>query len=289
MLITVFTPTYNRAHLLKRVYESLLQQQMPDFEWLLIDDGSTDATENVVRSFIVEGKILIKYFKQPNLGKHVAINKGVLNAQGAYFLMLDSDDYLPVNALLILKEKIEYAKQFKNIGGVVGCKTFVNKRLILTKFKENTISNSLDIRFKYNVQGDLAEVFKTAVLKDFPFPEIENEKFCPEALVWNRIAQKYDLLFFNEAIYVAEYLPDGLTHKIVKIRMNAPIASMLHYAELANYNVPLLIKLKSAINFWRFSYNSSFSLLQKMKYIKHFFYVTMLPLGFLMYLNDKKK
>lgn len=289
MLITVFTPTYNRAHLLKRVYKSLLQQHMHDFEWLLIDDGSTDATENVVRSFIAEGKILIKYFKQPNLGKHVAINKGVLNAQGTYFLMLDSDDYLPVNALLILKEKIVYAKQFKNIGGVVGRKTFVNKQLILTKFKENTISNSLDIRFKYNVQGDLAEVFKTAVLKDFPFPEIENEKFCPEALVWNRIAQKYDLLFFNEAIYVAEYLPDGLTHKIVKIRMQAPFASMLHYAELTNYKVPLLIKLKSAINFWRFSYNSSLSLLQKMKYIKHYFYVTMLPLGFLMYLNDKRK
>lgn len=289
MLITVFTPTYNRSELLKNVYHSLLQQTFVNFEWIIVDDGSTDNTEQIVQTFIKDEKIEISYLKQLNRGKHIAINNGVNEAKGTYFFIVDSDDFLPENALSILNEKILVAQDLNNIGGVVGRKMFINKQQIGSKFSSDIISDSVEIRYKYKITGDLAEVFKTSVLKEFPFPEIENEKFCPEALVWNRIAQKYQLLFFKESIYIADYLPDGLTHRIVKIRMQSPMASMLHYAELSSYKVPIQVKLKSAINFWRFSCNASIPFKEKINLLNHFFYLSMLPLGFLMYLKDKRK
>ncbi len=114
------------------------------------------------------------------------------------------------------------------------------------------------LQFRYaekgNVTGDLLEVYKTSVMREFSFPEIENEKFCPESLVWNRIANKYKLFCFNKVVYYRDYLEGGLTSKIVRIRMNSPIASTMTYAEMLDYNVSLKWKIRSAINYWRFKY-----------------------------------
>ena len=127
------------------------------------------------------------------------------------------------------------------------------------------------------------------MLKEFTFPEIENEKFCPEALLWNRIAQKYDFLFFNKGIYTTQYLEDGLTAKIVKIRMTSPLASMLCYSELATYSIPLFEKIKANINFWRFSFNSKRNFLKKIKNVNFIFSIICLPLGLLLFFNDQKQ
>lgn len=102
--------------------------------------------------------------------------------------------------------------------------------------------------------GDLSEVFRTDVMREFPFPEIEGEKFCPEVLVWNRIARKYKLRYFNEAIYIAEYQPEGLTARIVEIRMKSPIASTTCYAEMVSLNIPFNDRVRAAINYWRFRF-----------------------------------
>ena len=120
------------------------------------------------------------------------------------------------------------------------------------RYFEKINTNFMDFRYKYKFKGDMAEVVRTDVMREFPFPEIPGEKFCPEAVVWNRIAQKYKVRYFYKGIYICEYLPDGLTHKITKIRMQSPVASMLCYSELSKYNVPVLTKIKSAINYWRF-------------------------------------
>ena len=119
--------------------------------------------------------------------------------------------------------------------------------------------------------------------------EGENEKFCPEALVWNRIAQTYDLLFFNAGIYTTEYLADGLTAKIVQIRMESPISTMMCYSELEKYKIPMHQKLKANINFWRFSFNTKkYSFFQKIKKVNCFLSLIGFPLGFFMFLKDKK-
>ena len=157
-----------------------------------------------------------------------------------------------------LKTIAEYFKQVRNddsFGGVCGYMAHHDCKIIGHGCDEDVLdTNSIDLRYKHNVVGDMCEVFRTSVLREFPFPEIEGEKFCPEALVWNRIATKYKLRVFKHVIYYRDYLDGGLTDKIVKIRMNSPIASMMTYAEMTIFDIPLKQKIKAAINYWRFRF-----------------------------------
>lgn len=290
MKISVFTATYNRAYLIENLYQSLIKQSFINFEWIVVDDGSTDNTEDLFDKFIKENKIDIIYIKQENKGKHFAINKGVSIASGSLFFIVDSDDKLPNESLDKIIHYYNINKDLPNFGGVSGRNSYFDGKLVGSDNNfESIYTNALDIRYKYKIKGDLSEVFLTTVLKEFPFPEIENEKFCPEALVWNRIAQKYNLYYFSEPIYFCEYNKDGLTAKIVKIRMKSPIATMCCYAELCQYDIPIIEKMKANINFWRFSFNSSLSLIKKAQNINHLFTGVGFFLGWLMYIKDKTK
>ena len=283
-MITVLTPTYNRASLLINLYKSLIKQDFGDFEWVIVDDGSVDATTDIVDQFIQERQIVIIYIKQANGGKHRALNRGVKEAKGELVLIVDSDDSLPINSLSIIYSHYLDIKDNSSIGGVCGLMAHHDGTIIgERKISSSMNLSSIEMRYKYGFVGDVCEVFKTDVLREFPFPEIENEKFCPEALVWNRIATKYKLHYFNEVIYYRDYLDDGLTSKIVRIRMNSPIASMICYAELNQLDIPFKDKFKAAINYWRFRlcYNGSGS------YPKLFgLWNAIAPLGWLMHLND---
>lgn len=287
-MITIFTPTYNRAHLLPRVFNSLLQQVSKDFEWVVVDDGSSDNTEVLFPDFKNKADFPIQYFKQKNGGKHRAINKGVSMANGDFIIILDTDDFLSPEAVSFVKEKTQNLTT-KDTAGIAGRRIYQDGKITGSNNFDFIHCTSLDIRYKYHVTGDLVEVFKTEVLKEFPFPEIEEERFCPEALVWNRIAQKYPLDFYNQGFYVTEYLPGGLTEKIVRIRMTSPIASMIHYAELASYQIPFKEKIKASINFWRFSFNSKMGFGSKLKQTNPLMSFFTLPIGLLMYINDKRK
>ena len=255
MLITVFTPAYNRAHLLPRVYESLCRQTFRDFEWIIVDDGSTDDTESVVNSqFIMHNsQFPVRYYYQENGGKHRAINRGVKEAKGELFLILDSDDTLPPNSLELINYYYQQIKENAAFGGVCGYMAHHDGTVIGHGCNKPIMdTNSLELRYKYHVQGDMLEVFRTSVMREIPFPDIVGEKFVPEDLVWNRIAGKYKLRVFHEVVYYRDYLEGGLTDKIVKIRMKSPVASMMCYQELNSYDVPFAQKAKAAINYWRF-------------------------------------
>ncbi len=283
MLITVFTPTYNRAHLLGRLYESLCAQRFTDFEWLIVDDGSTDGTASLVQSFIAKRRIDIKYLSQRNGGKHRAINHGVGQAKGELFFIVDSDDYLPADSLQGIAT--EYAKCDSSMGGVAGLDATDGGKVIGSGLAQEFIEcNSMEIRFKHHVTGDLAEVFKTSVMREFPFPEIDGEKFCPEALVWNRIALKYNLRYFNKVIYIAEYQDGGLTDNIVRVRRQSPVTSTTYYAELLLSSIPWGQKLKAAINYWRFRLCcKKFSKVPQLPLAWN----AVWPLGWLMHLRDQ--
>ena len=279
MLITVFTPTYNRAYLLPRVYESLCKQTFRDFEWLIVDDGSVDDTKGLVDKLIIDNgqliigrsdegnsaeqnenqlsiincQLSIRYLYQKNGGKHRAINRGVKEARGELFFIVDSDDILPPNALEVVAEVYEDIKGNNSFAGVCGLDGTYEGKVIGSGLPSEIVDDtSIAVRFKLGVTGDMKEVFRTSVLKEFSFPEIEGERFCPEMLVWNRIATKYKLRYFNQVIYLAEYQDDGITSGIVKARMNSPVASMMTYAEMTQYPVPMKEKVKAAINYWRF-------------------------------------
>ncbi len=254
MLITVFTPTYNRGHLLPELFRSLCRQEFTDFEWVVVDDGSKDDTETVMRE-IMDGEhgFPIRYFKTVNGGKHRAVNRGVEEARGELFFIADSDDQLTDDALQVVADTYDAVRDNPKIGGVCALDCQKDGTTIGSGLPMDMIDcTSLDIRFKYHVTGDLKEIFLTRVLKEIPMPEIDGEKFSPEALTWNRIAAKYQLRFINRPIYIVEYQPDGLTSSIIKIRMNSPIASMMTYAEMLYYNIPFMQKVKASINYWRF-------------------------------------
>lgn len=286
--ISILTPTYNRANLLARVFDSLQNQESKDFEWIIIDDGSIDNTDELIKTFSPNGFDL-SYYKKTNGGKHTALNFGVQKAKGDFTLILDTDDHLTPTAIEQLKENIQKINDI-SVVAVATRRISSDGKIVGRGNFDKITSNSLDIRYKHNITGDLVEVFKTDILQEYTFPEIEGEKFCPEALIWNRIAQKYKIDFYNYGFYVTEYLPGGLTDKIVKIRMNSPKASMIHYSELASYNIPLKEKIKATINFWRFSFNDKdWSLKNKLSRVNFVYSFIGFPLGYAMYLNDCRK
>lgn len=288
-MITIFTPTYNRAYSLTKLYETICAQTYKDFEWLIVDDGSFDNTEDLISGFIEERRIAIRYIKQLNGGKHRAINRGVLEARGDIFMIADSDDYLIPESLFIIKDFFRIIEKDNNYAGVCGLMCYPSGEIIGTGLNQDTIiTTALDIRMKYKVKGDLCEIFKTEILKNFPFPEYENEKFCPEALVWYRIAERYNLLYFNQVIYVREYLPGGLTSKMARIRMDSPKASLTYYSELSQRKIPVVEKIKAYINYWRFSFRAEETFYEKLCNISS---VSLLffPISYILHLIDKSK
>lgn len=253
MLITVFTPTFNRAYRLGALYESLCEQTFRDFEWLIVDDGSTDNTWELVEGWITENRIGIRYIAQPNGGKHRAINRGVGNAKGTLFFIVDSDDILPSDSLEQIESHYRMIKDRPGFGGLCGLKAYYDGSLVGNKPDFGVLEcTNYDIRYKYKIKGDLAEVFYTDVMKEFPFPEIDGERFCPEVLVWNRISSKYRIHYFDTPVYYCEYLEDGLTASIVKVRIKSPIGACMTYAELVKAPIPFWVRFRSAINYWRF-------------------------------------
>lgn len=260
-----------------------------NFEWIVVDDGSTDDTENLIQSFLNEGKISIQYIKQKNQGKHIAFNNGVSHAKGDLFFFVDSDDILTIDAIEFLQKEFKKIKDNKYYAGISGTRIDKFGNRIGGNINFDVInSNILNLRYKMNIKGDLAEAYKTKILLQYPFPKIKGEKFCPESFIWNQISQKYKLRIFNKGIYICEYLQDGLTAKIVEIRMQSPITSMMYYSQFFKMKIPLIQKMKAALNFWRFSFCSSKSFNYKFQLIG-INALIFLPISYLIHLNDKRK
>lgn len=210
-LITVFTPTYNRGYTLDNLFNSLLVQTNKNFEWLIVDDGSTDNTENIVNGFREVSTFKIRYIKKKNGGKHTAINCGVDLADGFLFFIVDSDDQLTKDAIEKLYKWEQSLEKKKDFAGISGNKGDVSGNLLGSTFKGNYIDATNIERRENNILGDKAEAYYTSVLKKFPFPEIEGENFMTEAIVWDKIAASgLKVRWFNDIIYIVEQREDGL-------------------------------------------------------------------------------
>lgn len=216
MLITVFTPAYNRANLLPRLYESLCRQTAKNFEWIVVDDASSDNTEELFKEYLSkEHDFPIYYLKQEHGGKHRAVNKGVNMANGEYFFIVDSDDYLTDDAIEYVNKWIEETKDRKDLFGVSGYRMHPDGNTVgefpkIPKDAYVEVSNLK--RYKSKLMGDKAEVFKTDILRKHPFPEIPNEYFVTERYCWDAIAgEGYKIRWYNTAIYVCDYQDGGLS------------------------------------------------------------------------------
>ena len=234
-MITVFTPTYNRKNELTNLYNSLLEQDYCDFEWLVVDDGSIDETSKYIKQLKKEKKININYIYKENGGKQSAYNKGLDYAKGEIFLCIDSDDVLKENILSIIAKDFEQIKENKKIGGIAYIQGYINNRnkTIGTQFPNDSQEiNYFDIYHKQKVRGDKLIVLKTNVAKEYYFPIIDGEKFVPEALVFNRISRKYNFIVKNTIAAYKEYLNEGYSNNYFNLVKKNPLGNMLYFKEL---------------------------------------------------------
>ena len=288
--ITIFTPTYNRAYTLPNLFNSLCRQTCKDFEWLIVDDGSTDGTENLVQTWMErpQNNFSIRYVQQPNGGKHRAINRAVQIAEGELFFIVDSDDFILSEAVDLVLSWWEEVKANTHYAGVCGLKCFPNKTPVggTPSYARYLDTDCLSFRTKYHERGDKAEIFRTSVLREFPFPEFEGERFVTEALVWNRIAQRHIMRYYNRNIYCCDYLADGLTRSIAKHHFASPRGTALYYAELAHWpQVDGWTRIKAIINYWRYSTGYPLGLSDKCQQIGRGS-IILLPLGLMFRLRD---
>ncbi len=256
--ITVFTPTYNRAYIISNLYLSLKRQIFRDFEWLVIDDGSTDETETLFEQWKSrEKEFTIRYYKQKNGGKCRAINRALDLAEGELFFTVDSDDYLTDDALIKVNRWFKEIAGDNHLAGIVANRGDSCGHTKNYCFPESYLDKSLlDIySFKRHgkrvFDGERAFVFYTDFHRKYLYPEFENENFMTEAVVWNRMANDgYKMRFYNDIIWVYEYKDDGLTKAGSKMFLNNPQGYGLWLKEKAEFeHISIKEKLKMYYTF----------------------------------------
>lgn len=241
-MITVFTSTYNRGYKLPKLYKSLLNQTSKDFEWVVINDGSTDNTNELFKEWIkTDIGFSIRYEEVPNGGKHRAINRAVNMSGSEGFFIVDSDDYLLEDAIEKANAWFSEIENDESFAGVSGLKGQSKDEPIggFGNYSSEYIDCNNLQRHLYNLLDDKAEIYKRSILRKYPFPEFEGENFLAESVVWDHIAREgYKLRWHNEVIYIAEYLEDGLSASSDRKFMDNPKGFLMYLAMLETVHDP---------------------------------------------------
>lgn len=286
-MLTILTPTYNRSAYLPRCYDSLCSQTRYDFEWLIVDDGSTDGTMDIVSKWMTDKtrQFPVEYVKKTNGGKHSAINYAVKFIHGTIVLILDSDDYLTKDAVEnVLNVWRDYSDDHK-ICGLSFLKGY-DLETPLAKFEHEVFrSNHIDYRINKRISGDCCEIIRTKVLKEFPFPIFEGETFLGENYLWDNVALKYDTVYVNKVIYICEYLDGGLSKQGRALRMRNPYGGMETSRIEMDKRYCLSRRIKSAILYVCYGFAAKLSVKDIVRTSKHSFMVLLFwPFGRLLYL-----
>lgn len=212
MLFTIFTPTYKRSELLKRVFESLKKQTFKDFEWLIINDSSPDNTDEVVAKFIKESPFPIVYKKQEHGGKMRAMNKAGDLARGEWIMIHDDDDFMPEKALEITAKYIEIANKIPNCDELSGMKIFTNGKNVRAFIPGEYVTTDFAERRKKGWIGDEGIFYRTSVFKNCKATEFEGEYDSHFSIpAFKMCMQGSKMLMFNDVVYIGDYLEDGLS------------------------------------------------------------------------------
>lgn len=225
--LTILTPTYNRKALLQRLYDSLCKQTKFNFQWLVIDDGSTDGTDKFFRN-INTGSFSIEYYWKKNGGKHTALNFAHPYIKGELVIIVDSDDYLSIDAVETIVRDWEKYKSNLHIAILSYLKESISqKKLLSNSFAvDGYISDHIAYRVNHNIKGDMAEVVKADVFKSYKFPVFENEYMLSEEWLWNHIAMEYKTVYRKKVIYYCDYIEGGLTKSGRKLLLSNPLGQM---------------------------------------------------------------
>lgn len=290
MLITVFTPTYNRAHTLIRVYESLKSQTFNDFEWLIIDDGSIDNTLAVVEGFKKSSDLNINYIKKENGGKHTAYNLALEHAKGVLFFVVDSDDWLTENSLEIIHEKFRQLKFNEEVAGIIALKVYSNHKIIGQPYKNDNIFKTLRELERSGQQGERSIVLKTSIAKLYKFPVVKGEKFITEGVIYDRM-MKYKFWVLNSVLTICEYQADGLSSNPKHLMVNNPKGYKIYYSKRIDLAETLIERINYVLRYNVFKKFSKTDVDSPNYNGHHLFLVKILnlltPLALLKYPNPK--
>lgn len=225
--LTIITPAYNRADLLPRCFESLQRQTNKNFQWILVDDGSSDNTEEVAVGFKNANKEFeYDFIKKENGGKHTALNAAADTIRGDYVLILDSDDYLTDDAVETVKNGWSKYSDDNRIGIVTFLKGASIDKPNCIALDENVPVDIMRYKRKCILSSDCCEVVRVELYKKYSFPVFEGEKFIAECALWNRVSMTHKCVYINKVIYICEYLEGGLSKSGRAMRIRNPLGGM---------------------------------------------------------------
>lgn len=255
--LTVFTLTYNRAYCLNKCYESLLRQTSKDFEWLVVDDGSTDNTRKIIEEWEKENKIPIRYIYKENGGMHTGYNVAYDNIFTELAVSIDSDDYMTDDAV---EKIVDFWKKNKSeeYAGIVGLDITADKKVIGSELPNKKSSTIYDLYNRLGVTGDKKQVYRPELIRPFHSPEFQGEKLFPTCYKYFLVDLNYEMLILNTPLCIVEYMPDGYTKNIIKsykknlnsyifyrkFIMNYPKATLKHRFRFAIHYVAESLLLK---------------------------------------------
>lgn len=242
MKISVLTPTYNRGTLLKRLYNSLVKNENYEIEieWLIMDDGSTDDSKQIIESF-EKNTIDIKYYKQKNQGKMIALNKLMKYATGELIIECDSDDYFTDDAFQIIKKAYDENKKNQDIAYGLCFLKYDTKGTNIGKTFNKKITTMFDLYFKDGENGEKAIVFYSNIRKQYKHQLENNERFITEARLYHKMDQKYKIICINKPIMICEYQNDGYTNNIKKQFIENPYGYYQYFKEIFEQNMKNVI------------------------------------------------
>lgn len=287
--LTIFTPTYNRAYTLHKCYESLWRQTSKDFVWLIVDDGSTDETKQLVEKWIAENKIPIRYHYQKNQGMHGAHNTAYELIETELNVCIDSDDYLTNTAV---EKIVTFWNKYKRdgIAGIAALDGYTEHDVLGDVFSENLKTSTYwDLYHTHHLKGDKKLIYRTDLIKQNPYPIFEGEKYVGLGYKYAKLDEKYELLLLNEIVCVVEYMEDGSSRNMFKQYLRNPRGfSFIRIEDMKNPRASWMFKFKSCIHY------VSSSLIAKEK---HFLKksplkgltIVAIPFGYLLYRYILKK
>lgn len=252
--LTIFTPSWNRADLLPRLFRSIAHQAPVDgsVEWLVIDDGSTDDTPEVLAQFAAERPDLVRFLRVDNGGKHRAINRAAYQARADWIMLVDSDDAVAEGAISNVLQHVGRYDGDEQIGLIRGLKSFPEQRGFEFSFHQPGVPQWHWQWISSQSRPDTAELVRRSAMALHPFPEHEGERFIAESWLWHALDSSHQMVCVNNVWVDCWYQPDGLSASALSVRLNSPRGTADVYKAIAHSPARLRIRARASINGWRY-------------------------------------
>lgn len=288
--LTIITPTYNRRDSIHNLYESLILQTNQNFQWLIIDDGSKDHTDEWFQS-LPDTIFLKEYHYKENGGKHTALNASHEYIKGRYIVIVDSDDTLVVDAVeTILQGWREYENNDQIALMIYKKKDRLTQKEMGIKTPKENMMISLVQAHNQGVKGDHCETARTECFIKYKFPEFPGERFIGEALMWLHISEGKKVVYINQIIYIGEYLAGGLTQDGRKMRIRNPLGGMVHAKPFLDQRFCLPLRIKNGLLFVCYGYFADWRIQEMLRETQQKKLVLLCAIpGWMIYWNWKKK